>query len=390
MRPVSQKFLRAIRGSHRTDSRARVVTDFQSGTQPTGGTFFDEISGNVVSDARILGEKEVRGAVVTSSLDLEVNGERLWPNESDDLLAPYGNEIFVERGIAFGNGIVEWVSLGYFRIDTIDQEEAPDGPIRITGSDRMSGIQDGRFTRPKQFIQGTTLGDIVDELVKEIYPDAIIDWDDNSNLSTLGRSQVFEKDRFDALSNLVTSIGKMMFWDYRGHLVIQDVPDLSVAVYDVNAGENGVLTSLSRDLSRDGVYNGVVAAGEAADTEPPVTAIAVDMGANSPTNWEGRFGKVPRFYSSPFITTEAQAQSAAEAVLRQSLGLPYNVNFGTIPNVALEPLDVVSVRYPKIMRFPTMREELHVLRQITYPLDNQEMTAMTREQKLVTVEFLTP
>jgi hypothetical protein len=388
MRPVTQQYLNAVRGSHTIAVRAKVLTTFQTSDSP-GGVEIPILSGNVQSEARIFGQTEVQGALIVSSLDLTTDGRNTWPHNPTDLLAPFGNEIFIERGINLGTRGIEWVGLGYFRIDDVDQQSAPSGPIRISGSDRMANIEDARFTQPRQFLEGVTLGSIVEELITEVYPDAVIEWDDNTNLSTLGRTLVFEKERLDALTDLVTSVGKMMYWDHRGALVIRNVPDPTVPVYEVDSGPGGVLVELSRDLSRDGVYNGVVATGEAADTNPPVFAVAVDQGVNSPTLWGGRFGKVPRFYSSPFITTLSQAQSAAEAILVQSLGLPYNVDFTTSPNIALEALDAVLVRYPKYDRSIVTRSEVHVLQRISYPLlPEQAMTAVTREQRLATIGFI--
>lgn len=389
MRPVSSDFLNAIRGSHRLTVRARVVEIFQSGTDPDG-TEIDISGGDVLSEAKVYGGSEVYGSLVTSTGDVVASGAGMWPSASDDLFAPYGNELYLERGIAYGNGVTEWVSLGFFRIDTVNQKNAPDGEIRLSASDRWSGIEDARFTEPVQYTKGTWLGAIIDQLVGEVYPNAIIEWDDNTNEAVLGRNLIFEKDRIGAISDLVTSVGKMAFWDYRGVLVIRDIPDPSSPVFDVNAGPNGVLVEMGRDLSREGVYNAVVATGEAADdVNPPVTAIAVDGGPDSPTRWNGPFGRVPRFYSSPFVTTTEQAESAARSILGQSLGLPYNVDFTSVPNVALEPLDPVSVTYPKTLRSDTMRQETHILKQIRYPLGaSQAMSAQTREQKLVTVDFL--
>lgn len=385
MRPVSQAFLDTIRGSHKIAVRATVLETFQTGTNPQG-TEIPDIDGNVESEAKIIGEREVQGALIFSSLDMITNGSRMWPNKGSDLLAPFGNEIFIERGVVLANDVVEWVGLGYFRIDSIEQNTAPDGPIEISGSDRMVGIEEARFTQPRQFLQGRSLGSIVEELVTDVYPDAVIEWDDNTNESTLGRDLIFERERIDALTDLVTSVGKQVFWDHRGILVISDVPDPTTPVYTVNSGADGVLVEMARDLSRIDAYNGVVAVGEAADEQPPVHALVVDEGINSPTRWGGKYGKVPRFYFSPFITTQAQANSAATAILQQSIGLPYNVDFQASPNVALEPLDPVLVEYPRTSRSIATRDELHILQRIRYPLNaHNVLSAVTKEQKLVTV-----
>jgi hypothetical protein len=369
MRPVSEAFLRTVRGSHRMVAEARVVAPGQTGVDPAGTVIAIE-DGDVQIDA---------GANVRSTLDLTVVGADMWPDRADDLLAPYGNEIHVRRGIRYGNGVTEWVSLGYFRIDTPEQGEAPRGRIRVAAQDRMAGIVDGRLVAPKVFPATTTYGAMLSTLVKEIYPWATIEWDDTTSNRQIGRQILAEEDRYAVCNDLVTSVGKVWWWDHRGVLVVRTPPSPTTPVYDVNHGEGGVLVALSRRLTREGVYNAVVATGEGTDTAVPVRAVAVDRNPASPTYWEGPFGKVARFYSSPFITSESQAASAAVSLLGQQLGLPYAVDFSAVPNPALEPYDAVRVTYPG-------RSEVHVLDRLTIPLTaSAPLTASTREQTTVLI-----
>lgn len=371
MRPVSERFLRAVRGSHPMSARARVCTTFQTGTAPTG-TVIPILAGDVDLDAT---------ADVRSTLELTTDGRGMWPDKTNTLLTPYGNEVFLERGVQFGGGTTEWCSLGYYRINAPGQDEAPDGPIRISGSDRMAGIVDARLTAPRQYTSGWTFGNVVADLVEEVYPLATIEWDDTTNLQTIGRTVTAEEDRYQVLKELVTSVGKIFYWDHRGVLVIKDPPDPASPVFDITHGRDGVLVSMSRELSREGVYNAVVAKGEGADDANPVRAVRIDNNPQSPTYWYGTFGKVPRFYASPFITTEAQAASAAEKILRRSLGLPYTVSFGMVPNPALEPLDPVRVSYSDRAGLET-----HVVETLTVPLTaDAVMTGTTREKTVVIV-----
>ncbi|MFI6160398.1 DUF5047 domain-containing protein [Micromonospora haikouensis] len=356
-------------GSHRVAVRARVVAAGTTGSDPPGVDLPVE-GGDVQLDAT---------ATVRSTLSLTVPGVGWWPSTATSPLAPYGAEVWVARGIAYGDGLSELVSLGYHRIDTVEQSDAPRGAVQISARDRMAGLSDARLLAPIQYQAGTTLGDIVDELVREVYPSAVIEWDDLTDLAELGRAVIAEEDRHAFLDDLVTAAGKVWWWDHRGHLVIRSVPTPTEPVLTVAGGEGGALVSLSRELSREGVYNGVVAYGEGADTVPPARAVAVDSNQQSPTWWGGPFGKVPRFYSSPFITTDAQAQSAAEAMLTKALGLPYSVDFSLVPNPALEPHDPVRIAYPG-------RSEVHVVERLTVPLTAAGvMTAATREQTLIAV-----
>jgi hypothetical protein len=372
MRPVSDRFLNVLRGSHKAIFRARVCETFQDGTDPTG-TEIPILSG----DVQFASAAEIRSTLALTT-------EYTWPRRATDLLAPYHNEIYVERGVSFGNGQREWVGLGYFRINQVSQDEVPGGPIEIAAADRMSGIIDARFLTPRQFPSTWTRQQLVHTLITEVYPDATIEWDDagaaNSNLN---RNIVTEKDRAAILRDLVTSVGKIGYFDHRGIFVIKTPPSLTgPESWTIDAGRTGVLVEMQRAITREGIYNVVVASGEATDTTPPVTSIVADVDPNSPTRYGGPFGPVPRFYTSPFITTRDQARDAAAGLLRTSLGLPYSVDLTTIANPALEPDDVIAVRYPKSAQLvQSLRTEKHIIDSISIPLDPETAVSIqTRKQ----------
>lgn len=367
MRPVSERWLRTVRGSHQMVVEARVVAPGQTGVEPAGTTL-QVLSGDVSMDAT---------ADVRSTVDMTVLAP--WPTGAGSLLAPYGTEIHLRRGIRYGDGTTEWVSLGYHRIDAVEQDGV-DGAVRVSASDRMAGLIDARLLQPVQHALGTPYGTIVSQLVREVYPDAVIEWDEPAAAAAgLGRTLVGEESRWEYLQELVTSLGLVWWWDHRGVLRIGPSPSPSQPVWAVDSGEGGVLVGLRRSISREGVYNAVVASGDAADEIAPPRAVAYDEGAGSPTRWGGPFGKVPRFYSSPFISTTAQAQSAAAAMLQQTLGVPYNVDLTMVPHAALEPLDPIVVAHPH-------GQELHVLETLRVPLAaDAAMTGSTREQTLMVV-----
>jgi hypothetical protein len=371
VRPVSAQFLNVIRGSHQVVVRVKVLTTFQTGVNPTG-TEVAVIDGDVTLDATA----DVRGTV-----ELTVDGTNAFTRDPGGLLTPYGHELFVERGVIYGTGNRELVSQGYYRIYAVEQSGEPDSPIRLSGRDRMSGIVDGRLVAPVQFVAGTSIRTVFNTLVLEIYPTATITYDFNPDADTLQTNQVADEDRYAFLRDVVKSRGKVMYWDYAGVLRVTDPPNPSAIVFDVNAGANGVLVSLDRRIDRDGVYNAVVARGEApTDQSEPVQALAVDNNPTSPTFWDGPFGKVPRFYQSPFITSSIQAGTAAAKILQQSIGLPYSVDFTAVPNVALEPLDPVRVTHED-------GYENHIIQRLTIPLSvEQTMSASTREQTDLDIE----
>lgn len=379
MRPVSPKFLDTLTGSHLAVFRARVCTTFQVGTNPVG-TQIPIIDGDVKASAT---------AAIRATLDLTTGRDpegklppALWPRRKTDLLAPFGNEIYVESGVAYGNGQREWVGLGYYRINTPEQEEVPDGPVRIAAADRHAGIVDARFEAPRQFAATMTAGDLVDVLIREVYPDAVIEWDGGSG-AAIGRTIITEDDRAGTLNDLLTSLGRVGYWRYDGVYRIEAPPSVTGdPQWEISAGADGVLVEMSRGLTRERVYNAVVATGEAGDTTAPARAVAYNLDPNSPTYYRGRFGPVPMFYSSPFLTTNAQCFSAATSLLKQQLGLPYQVELASVANPALEPYDVLSVGYPSKSRSRSLRRETHVVDEVTIPLvQTRALTLKTREQQ---------
>ncbi|PXY17343.1 DUF5047 domain-containing protein [Prauserella flavalba] len=364
MRPVTDRFLTTIRGSHAMCARVRVCAPGQTGVNPNG----IEIP-IITGDVRLDATAEIRGSV-------EMTTEYEWPADATGLLTPYGNELFVERGIVYGDGVREWVSQGYYRLETPSQEEAPDGVIRLTARDRMAGIVDARPLAPQEFGPGTSVAAIFDHLVGEVYPGAVVLFDFDAATTTFPGSHILEDSRYGFLKDIADSLGKIMYWDYAGRLRVETAPNPAQPVFAVNHGRGGVVAKLSRELSREGVYNAVVATGEQAGENPPVRGVAFDLNPDSPTYWHGPFGKVPRFYSSTFLTTDAQCQAAANAMLMRAIGLPYSVDFSMVPNVALEPLDPIAVSYSD-----RTAPETHVIETLTIPLDAEAvMTGTTREK----------
>lgn len=344
-------------------TRARIVSGEPVGVDPDG-VEIPVIEGDVMFDV---------GSDVRATVDITTHGR--WPDTPDGMLTPYGDEVFVERGIDYGDGTREWVSQGYYRIYTVEQQSAPSGTIRITGRDRMSKIIDDRRLSPYQFSPSASFAGVVDFLVGEVFTDPYIYFDWQADTDLLESSHVVERERYKFLKELCDSYAKDMYFDYRGYLVIASPPDATVPVFRVDRGPNGVITEASRQLTREGVYNIVVAEGEPVGEAPPVRGIAYDAVPSSPTYWLGRFGRVPKFFTSSFLKSEDQCRQAAQKMLADVTGLPYTVSFGMVPNPALEVGDPVE-----IVVEPDGTSQVHVIDTLTLPLTpDQAITATTRQ-----------
>lgn len=361
-------FAALVSGSHRARFRAIAPVGFQTGTDPYGEPL-DVTGGSITFDAT---------ADVWASGSITVAAP--WPGPTNEIISVFGGEVFLSRGIDTGSGGVAWSPLGYFRISDDSQADAARGPVTLTLDDRMMTIIESRLIAPRIYGPRTIVLSAVEELVREVYPEAEIEFDSNSGETFLGRQVTIEENRYEGLLDFAEGLGQIVHFDERGVLRFRDVPTETDPVWSVNAGPGGVKVNANRKLTRDRVYNAVVARGEGMDDMPPVQAVAYDASPASPTRWGGPFGRIPRFYNSPFITTVGQARSAAEALLRRSIGAPYTVSLSTIPNPAMRPYDPIRVVYDDGTR------ETHVIDKITIPFDVEtDARIETREQTMAYV-----
>lgn len=366
-------FQDATSGSHTARIEARIVTTFHTGPDPDGDETLVS-SGDVTYDA---------SADIWATAEVTTVGA--WPRTAQSPLAPYGNEIFIRRGIDVGGpeGTI-WSELGYFRI--VEPTGEGDGLIRVSLEDRMAGLIDARFLTPRVIAKGRTVGSVFRDLVEEVYPLAEVVFDDPAEFGTLRRAVIVEKDRYQFLADLAESLGKVMHWDGLGRLQVRTPPAATEPRWRIGAGAHGTLIRADKRITRRDVYNAVVARGEGASGEETAAlGIAVDDNPESPTYFGGRFGSVPRFYSSPLLADDAGARAAAATMLRGNLGVPYNADLTAVANPAIRPWDPVAVTGKDGDR------EAHVLKAVTVPLDVENaLTAKTAEQTHVTVRSYTP
>lgn len=365
-----QELAPIVAGSHDPTFEARILTTFQEGDDPAG-TDLPIIDGDVQLDAT---------ADVFATLNLTTQGTdpttgRSWfPRLHDDLLGPYGNEVFVRRGVDIGSAVL-WVPLGYFRIETVEQDDASDTPIRLSGSDRMAGIVEADLVAPREFPPSTTFAALFSNLIGDVYPDATVVFDDDAGFAEIGRRLIVDESRYEPLREAADGLGKVMRWDGDGSLRIESAPEDDEPVWRVAAGRNGVLVDSGRRTSRIGAFNAVIVLGEAGSTDDPVRGVAIDAGPKSPTRFSGRFGQVPKVVQLPTVTTASQAATAAREMLRRNLGVPYAADFGAVTNPALQP------RHPILVIRDDGTRENHIVQTLTIPLRvGPTMTGTTRER----------
>jgi len=383
MYAVSDRFLETVSGTHQAVVRALLVNGRQFGAAPTG-TELTILSGDV---------KYTATTDVKATLDITVPGDFL------NIVMPFAGEIWVARGVAFGDGTSELVPMGYFRIDSISQDPHPYGPVQILASDRISAIQQNRVLFPYQVPDGTTHRTIFERLINgrttpvsdintagyaALATVAVpITWTAyDPDRATVSGGQVVEDSTYDFLAKLADGRDAVLRFDENGELFVEprDRDPDAPAVYDILPGNGGNLVRASLKVDRDGTYN-IVSAYGSDPAAPTGYRLAYNADPTSPLRWNGPFGPAPRYYASPLLRTAEAARDAAATILSRYTGLPTTFGLWTVPNPALRPLDTISAKV-------TGLAEKHLVDEVTIPLSIAgagpvEITTKTTNQVII-------
>jgi hypothetical protein len=152
-------------------------------------------------------------------------------------------------------------------------------------------------------------------------------------------------DAWQDLQDMGTAIGYEAYFDPVATFKFKAIADpaLTPSVWTVSDAANPVMVSYTRSISDSTTYNYVVVSGESTSNVAPVTAVAFDADPSSPTYYLGPYNIVTTYFISAMITTTAQAQQAADALLLVVKGASETVEISMVPNPALEPGDVITV-----------------------------------------------
>jgi hypothetical protein len=328
-----------------------------------------------------------QGAAIRRTLDLTVMDDPddptlidLIPDSPSALLTPYGNEIDVQRGLYYPDGTVEYVRLGMFRISAVEVADTGEAlELKVTGADRAARLIDARFEDTALLQSGLNIRDVLITVLQAGYPDLPYNFASFSGVtSSITPGWNAGDDRWAWCQSLATAFGMELFFDADGTCTLRPISQASSGsvAWELSDGEDGNLLTVSRRWHREGTYNRVIATGESTDPAvAPARGVATDTTPTSPTYYFGPFGKTPRFYSSPFISTAQAAADAAAAILSGELGTTQEINFSATVNPALEVGDVVRINRERI----GITDEDHVLERLTIPLSAEaSMSGTTR------------
>lgn len=328
-------------------------------------------SGSVSMDSR-------RGITRTCELEL-LPTATLSAQQVFDLVMSPDIEIVVKRGILV-NGTAELVPLGVFSTDTASISKSVAGTVSWNGSDRAKKISRSRFIDPYKIAKTTTIASAVSDLLKSRWSQVDVDF---SNVTgTITADVTFDagdsSDPWEVARTLMEDYGYDLNFNGDGVARAVPIPDPAAqeVAFDFGSGDTSLILGGDQDGTLEQTWNGVVASGEGSGVATPVRAVVWDDDPNSPTYYQGGFGPVPYFYSSPLLTTVDLCTVVATALLAKVKGRRLGLSWSAIVNPALEPLDVVSTTFDGVT-------STLVLDKLTVPLRAAEsMSLIAREVRV--------
>jgi hypothetical protein len=235
-------------------------------------------------------------------------------NETPDLttnpLGTDGHRVRVSYGIRRPGGKdVAWVQVGWFRIS----DAVPDGGmVNVTAPDLMDAVQRSRFVTPKSYPDGYAYLFVVDQLVYPLVPNYITDNGPGSLAFKAMPAKSWERERLDALQEVLDSMPAIGRLDSSGTLVVDPANVVPVAGDVLRSGPGGNAVSVRKVASPDAGFNAAVAIGRDANGQD-ILGVAYTL--SGPRRWDGPYGRNPGFYASEMMTTLEQCRQVAVATL---------------------------------------------------------------------------
>lgn len=295
----------------------------------------EPISGSFTQDVRRKGRWDGR---------LSFAGDDLLPRRPGDLLSPFGTRVEVEIGLELLDGSLSTVPYGVFEVASArTRTEAGSRTVEVGLVDISNRVERYRFEWPLTVASGTDLAQMVNVVVTSrtgVNPGV------TPTGTVLGASRPFgleaETGPWEEIQDVLNGFSRIAWYDRSGQIQIGAVNADADTAYPLDQ-----LTSLSADFD-DLPPNVVVVRGEDTEDTEPVQAVAMDEDPSSPT-YAGTgpgtspYGRVTRFFSSPLIKTEAQAQSAADTLLAGYVGQGATYTLVRPFDPTIDAGDVVSV-----------------------------------------------
>jgi hypothetical protein len=310
-----------------------------------------------------------RTAARLAALDCTIADPLRIPTGPADQLTPFGYELQVWRGVPG-----ELLPLGVFPIQQ-SSVSASTLVTQVTAADRSQLVSDARFEDDYQIAAGENFAVAIQALIEAGVPGLEFMFPSVA-FTTPVLTFAAQDDRWEAAQRMARSIGHEILFEGLGRCMMRAEPTFNTEpVTTIEVGKNLIDASLL--LDRQPAYNRVIAFSSNASTGEVFRGVATDDDPQSPTFYDGPFGRKPRFYSSEFIASDPQATSAAAAILASNLGVAKKMPITALPDPRLECSDVVQIVCPELRV-----DALHIFDQLAIGLAPEPaMSGASRAQE---------
>ncbi len=182
------------------------------------------------------------------------------------------------------------------------------GRVPVTAEDLTRLVVRDRLLAPDSPPAGATVLSEVRRLLRDIMPVTV-----SPGVTDAGvpRGLVYERERMDAVEDLLERIDCGCRMTNDGQLEVYPLAATD-PVWRVVGGDEGVLISVQREQSIDGLHNGWVVEGQDADGRQLIGRAFEDSG---PLRWDGPHGHDPYFQASTgLLKTQASVDAAAQTM----------------------------------------------------------------------------
>lgn len=247
------------------------------------------------------------------------------PSQIGDTLAPFGTRVIIYSLVEVGPSLVERTLLGTYLLTEdpkilttrrlFNGAVVTDGDlIDLTLSDLFAGVQRDTFDSPGSAPDLSSVWKEYQRLTGFPVTKTITD-------AAIPTSVAYQQDKLQACYDLATVLDGVAYVTPDGTASMR--PNAWPAAVDslksADISPDGTLVDVVPRLSNTDVYNAVVVRGTAPDGSAIVLATAeVPDGPLRTKNADGSlspYRRVPYYYTSPYITTQAQAQAYANTLL---------------------------------------------------------------------------
>lgn len=299
----------------------------------------------------------------------------LYPADESGLLAPFGNSLRIYRGVRGGGGREFWFPV--FRGLITGVSRKPRQPAVVTFSDRAAEVDEAEFEVPEESRPDRSIIDEIMRLIREGVPGA--EFGQHDPIAVRAAPQTWERDRAGACDDLAAAGGAFWYAQADGLYVVRRVPwawhpdvaaDGTVSpvaeFYDAPSGLNSLgpdatIDTTEESMTRDPVYNSVVATADQGDGGAPLREVVRETNPMSPTHYGGEFGRRVTHVDVPAAATAAAVRAAGTTYLRRSRAASDAAAWSMVPDPSLELGDVLGLTTDG-------RRRVQVLAEFTMPL----------------------